>query len=116
MSVDYCRFLGPSVKRLTFEGDVELRDQQNVNLKARLSAIGGQLLIPIAGTLSDPELNWRSIATDPAVEVLRKIRDLKVIGMNHQHHEKDEPLIVVNDLPISIFLKKVHGFFAELFQ
>ena len=116
ITVDHCHFLGPSVKRLSFEGDVELKDQQSVNLKARFSAIGGQLLIPIAGTLSDPELNWRTIAADPAVEVLRKIRNLKVVGINHQQNDKDEPLIVLKDLPVSVFLKNVHGLAAELFR
>jgi hypothetical protein len=116
ITVDHCHFLGPSVKRLSFEGDVELKDQQSVNLKARFSAIGGQLLIPIAGTLSDPELNWRAIATDPAVEVLRKIRNLKVVGINHQQNDKDEPLIVLKDLPVSVFLKNIHGLAAELFR
>ena len=116
ITVDHCRFLGPAVKRLSFEGDVELKNQQRVNLKARLSAIGGQLLIPIAGTLSDPELNWRAIATDPAVEILRKIRDLKVVGINHRQHDKDEPLIVLKDLPAGVFLKNIHGLVTELFR
>ena len=116
ITVDYCRFLGPSVKRLSFEGDVELRDQQSIDLKARVSAVGGQTVIPIAGTLSDPELNWRTLATDPAMAALRKIRDLKLVGMEHQHHEKDEPLIVVSDLPGGIFLKKAHDFLKGLFQ
>ncbi len=116
ITVDFCRFLGPSVKRLSFEGNVELRDQQSVELKARVSAVGGQILIPISGTLSDPELNWRTLATDPAAEALRKIRNLKLVGMEHQHHEKDEPLIVVSDLPGGSFLKKAHDFFIGLFQ
>ena len=118
VTVEECRFDGDWVNRMTFSGSVELTGERKLDLISRLSVSGVQMVLPIHGTVSEPAVELNATASSSAKELLRKIGELKLIGLEVEPGTEAgaEPVIVLKDLPTGGTIREIHQLFSEFFK
>ncbi len=117
-TVEECRFDGDWVNWLTFSGSLELTGERKLDLVSRLSISGVQMVLPIRGTVSEPAVELNATASSSAKELLRKIGELKLIGLEVEPGTEAgaEPVIVLKDLPTGGTIREIHQIFSEFFK
>ena len=81
-------------------------------------ARGVQMVLPIHGTVSEPAVELNATASSSAKELLRKIGELKLIGLEVEPGTEAgaEPVIVLKDLPTGGTIREIHQIFSEFFK
>ncbi len=116
--LERCRFSGDLIRRLYFDGSFLLYGEQPLQLTSRISAMGGQLTIPIGGTLSAPTVKFSSLVSGAAGDLLRKLKELSIIGLApvEEGAKELEPVIMIDELPSAGTIREVKKLFEDLFQ
>ncbi|MDR0931742.1 MAG: hypothetical protein LBM70_01810 [Victivallales bacterium] len=116
--VNECVFWGDWVSRLAFFGDFDLARGQKLNLTSRLTVGGVQTVIPIEGTLNNPSVRMESIASGSLGELLKKIKELNLIGTSADpsNPNKIEPVILIDKLPSAGTIKELQELFKQLWK
>lgn len=118
VQIDECAFFGDWVSRLAFSGRFDLAGEQRLRLMSLLTVGGIQATIPIEGTLESPEVRLEATAAASLSSLLRKIRELNLIGTSAAPGEtnKSEPVILLDKLPSAGTLRKLQNLFKGLWN
>ena len=89
------------MSRLAFSGWFDLAGERRLELTSVLTVGGIQTTIPIEGTIEDPEVRLEAVAAGSLGALLKKIKELNLIGTSADPEDPDklEPVIMIDKLP-----------------
>ena len=116
--VDECAFFGDWVSRLAFSGWFDLAGERRLELTSVLTVGGIQTTIPIEGTIEDPEVRLEAVAAGSLGALLKKIKELNLIGTSADPEDPDklEPVIMIDKLPSAGTIRELQNLFKELWK
>ncbi len=118
VTVELCRFFGDWVRRLEFTGSFHLDGDQRLELESKVAAAGTSLVVPIGGTLKEPEVTFSETALGNIVSFLEKLREFHLIGTAPDGDSSDggEPVIVIDELPAAGTIREIRKMFEDVWN
>lgn len=118
VTVELCRFFGDWVRRLEFTGSFHLDGDQRLELESKVAAAGTSLVVPIGGTLKEPEVTFSETAVGNIVSFLEKLREFHLIGTAPGGDSSDtaEPMIVIDELPAAGTIREIRKMFEDVWN